>query len=87
MLTDYAKTILLAGSIKFRVKRAGMFQLITFNVKRIKMGNIEFPELYTSKLIDLVEIIRLANHTGLPVESANTRSFPDGMGAIDFSSF
>jgi hypothetical protein len=84
MLSDMAIHILKEGRIKARVKRAGMLQVLTFEIKRVTQGNISFPELYVKRMIDLNELTRLAKEFGLPVEAENGRAFPEGTGAMDF---
>lgn len=76
--------ILNEGSIRIRVKRAGMLQFQVFKIKRVKLGNGEFVELYLDKVLDMPEIKRVAEETGLPVEASNGRAFPEGKGAKDF---
>ena len=84
-LDDNTKAILAAGQARIRVRRAGMFQYQIFKVKRIKIGDSEFVELYLNRLLDASELARVANETGLPVESdRGLRAFPEGKGAKDF---
>lgn len=85
MVSEAAKRILDAGATKLRVNRSGMFQVLEFRVRRVKMGNIEFVELYTERVIGTTELIRLAKETGLPIEAEKTRVFPEGTGAKDFA--
>ncbi|MGC8585936.1 MAG: hypothetical protein ACP5K5_00085 [Candidatus Micrarchaeia archaeon] len=82
-----AKDIIRKGEIKIRVNRTGMYQLLTFTVKKVPIGGSYFVELYTKKVVDLNELKRVANETGLPVEAENGRAFPDGKGASDFINF
>ena len=84
MLSDKAQAIIGMGSVKIRVKRTGMFQQMTFNIKRIDAGKEKFVELFCDRLIDMSELERVANETGLPVEAQNGRAFPEGLGAKDF---
>ena len=84
MISEVAKNILKAGSIKARVRRAGMLQVLTFNVRKVNQGNISFSELYVKRMIDLNELTRLAKEFGLPVEAENGRAFPEGTVAMDF---
>ncbi len=83
-LSENARRILSDGSIKLRLRRAGMFQFQTFVVKRIKLGNGHFVELFLDRVIDMSELTRLANEIGLPIESQNGRAFPAGRSAKDF---
>lgn len=83
-LSENASRILKDGSIRIRLHRAGMFQFQTFAVRRVKYGGGEFVELYLDKVIEMSELLRIANETGLPVESQNGRAFPEGKGAKEF---
>ncbi|MCL5102127.1 MAG: hypothetical protein M1544_02120 [Candidatus Marsarchaeota archaeon] len=76
--------ILKNGSIRLEVKRSGMLQKMLFTVKRIKIGEHEFVELYLPRHLELSEMQRVAEETGLPVETDNGRAFPKGKGAVDF---
>ena len=84
MLGDEARRIVKEGSIRIKVKRAGMLQFQIFNIKRIRAGKDEFVELYLDRVIDMSELKRIANELGLPVETQNGRFFPEGKGAKDF---
>ncbi len=83
-LNQRAKEIIGKGSIKIRVVRNGMFQQLTFSVKRIKHGNIEYVELATDRQIDISELTKIAESVGLPVQSQNGQAFPKGTSAVDF---
>ncbi len=83
-LSESAKRILKEGSIKARVKRSGMLQMMTFTIKRIQVGNSHYVELFLDRVIDTSELLRLANELGLPIEAQNGRAFPTGKGAKDF---
>ena len=86
-LTESAKRILQAGKANIRVRRSGMFQVMPFVVRRVKAGQEEFVELYLDRVVDMPELIRVANETGLPVEAQNGRVFPDGRMAKDYIGF
>ena len=83
-LSIKALDILKQGSIKLRVNRSGMFQQITFRVKKAKLGNIEYTELSTDRIIELAELAKISQEIGLPVEAPNGRAFPKGTSASDF---
>lgn len=83
-LDDKTAEILRNGSIRIEVKRSGMLQKMLFTVKRIKIGEHEFVELYLPRHLELNELQRVADETGLPVEAESTRAFPKGKGAVDF---
>lgn len=76
--------ILKAGKIEIRVLRSGMWQRIVFEVKRINTPMGEYPLLSTDRQIDFREIVRVAQETGLPVQTPSGTSFPKGKGAKDF---
>ena len=84
VLSERAGEVLAAGSIKVRVSRSGIYQRITFAVKVVRLGNVEYKELFSDKLIDSSEIQRVAEETGLPVEAQNGRAFPRGTSSADF---
>jgi hypothetical protein len=73
------------GSIKIRVKRSGIFQQLTFRVRRVKTGNVEYIELFTDRIVDVSELIRVANEIKLPIEAPNATVFPEGTTAMDYS--
>ncbi len=83
-LGDAAKGILRDGSVRVRLKRAGMFQFQVFKVRRVPLAGGQFVELFLDRVIDMSELTRIANEIGLPVEAENGRAFPDGAGAKDF---
>ncbi|MGC8478567.1 MAG: hypothetical protein ACP5NE_01405 [Candidatus Micrarchaeia archaeon] len=85
MVSDYAKKILQEGSARIKVKRFGMLQFQIFKIKRIRLGDEEFAELSLDRVIDMSELLRIANETGLPVEAVNGRAFPNGTSAKDFA--
>lgn len=84
MLDEKAQRIMHAGSIRLEVWRTGMLQFQVFKVKKVKIGQGEFVELYLNRLLDRSEIQRVANDTGLPVEAENGRAMPEGKGEKDF---
>ncbi len=86
-LSDKAMGIIRQGSVKLRVNRSGMFQQITFTVKRTRLGNIEYVELFTDRTIELTELTKISEETGLPVEATNGKAFPKGTSASDFTGY
>jgi hypothetical protein len=85
MLGDAARKIISDGSVRLRVRRSGMLQFQVFKIKKIPAGKDDyFVELFLGKVIDMSELQRVANDTGLPVEAENGRAFPEGKGAKDF---
>jgi hypothetical protein len=83
-VSEKAKEIIERGSIKIRVRRSGMLQQLTFNVKKVNIGDSEYVELYTSRIVDTSELLRVSEETGLPVEAPNGKAFPKGTAALDF---
>lgn len=83
-LSQKAKEAMAKGSVKIRVVRNGMFQQLTFTVRRVQMGNVSYPELSTDRLVDVSELAKIAEDMGLPVEAQNGRAFPKGRSAADF---
>lgn len=83
-VSEKAKEIIERGSIKIRVRRSGMLQQLTFNVKKVNIGDSEYVELYTSRIVDTSELLRVSEETGLPVEAPNGKAFPKGTAASDF---
>jgi hypothetical protein len=84
MLSEIARNIIAEGSIKKRVTRSGMLQQMTFRVRKVIAGDVQYVELFCDRTIDMSELVRLANETGLPVEAQNGKAFPNGTSAIDF---
>lgn len=85
MVDEKALRIIKDGSIRLSVKRSGMLQFQVFTVKRIQLGKDDYyVELFLNRVIDMSELQRVANETGLPVEAENGKAFPEGKGAKDF---
>lgn len=85
MVSDATRKIIGDGSVRLRVRRSGMLQFQVFKIKKIPAGKDDyFVELFLDKVIDMSELQRVANDTGLPVEAENGRAFPEGKGARDF---
>ncbi len=84
LLSESAKRILKDGEIRIRVKRTGMYQFQVFKVRMVDLGQEKFAELYLDRVLDMAELKRVAEETGLPVEAQNGRAFPEGKGAKDF---
>jgi hypothetical protein len=84
MVSESALRIIKEGRAKLRVQRSGMWQQQIFIVKRVQSGKDLFVELFLNKIVDMNELVRIANETGLPVEAENGRAFPKGTGAENF---
>lgn len=76
--------ILKEGSVEIQVMRSGMLQRIVFEVKRVRTPMGEYPLLSTDRQIDFKEIARVAQETGLPVQTPAGTAFPKGKSAKDF---
>ena len=72
------------GEIGIRVKRAGMFQLLTFKLVRKHTSLGDVPYLVLDRFLDLSELMRVSEECQLPVESPVGRVFPRGKKEIDF---
>ena len=80
-----AQEIVKLGKIHLRVKRMGIYQRHEFVVQK-KMGPAgEYPFLFIDKFIDLPELLRVSEETGLPVTAKNGSVFPKGKMASDFA--
>lgn len=79
-----ARTAIDGGKIELRVWRAGIRQGVVFVVERPRLGATTHLALSTEKFVDLGELARIAEETGLPVFAANGRVFPKGKTAADF---
>lgn len=84
MVDDNAMRIIKDGSIRLKVRRSGMLQFQVFKIRKMYIGKDYYIELFLDRVIDMSELQRVANETGLPVEAENGRAFPDGKGAKDF---
>lgn len=76
-------SIIEAGSCRIRVKRQGLWQQITFEVRWVESAIGDYPVLHTDREIDLSEIIRVANEFGFAVEAKNGSVLPEGKSAKD----
>jgi len=83
-LSPKARNAIARGNLKIRVVRNGMFQQLTFCIKRVQMGNITYLELATDRQVDVSELSKIAEDIGLPVEAQNGKAFPKGTSATDF---
>jgi hypothetical protein len=86
MLSANTKKIIESGETRTKVKRAGMQQFVILKVRKVNLGQDQFTELYTDRMIDLSELARIAEEIGLPIEAQNGRAFPERKGAKDFIS-
>lgn len=79
-----SEEIIKQGQIKIKVKRAGMLQTLEFKVKKITIGHNYFIELFCDRIIDMNELLRIANELNLPIETLNGRAFPKNKSIKDF---
>jgi hypothetical protein len=84
MVDERAMRIIRDGSVRLKVWRTGMLQFQIFKVRRVRIGQQEFVELFLDRLLDRSEIQKVANEIGLPVEAENGRAMPEGKGEKDF---
>jgi len=76
--------ILKAGKVQLRVRHVGIFQFREFVVKRLTTPIGSYPVLYLDKFLDASECLRIAQETGLPVQTLNGTFFPKGKASKDF---
>lgn len=76
--------VLRNGKAEYRVHRKGMFQRIIFTVKIIKEPYGEYPVLFTDRIIDINEAVRLAEELKIPIFTPNGNVFPKGKSGKDF---
>lgn len=81
---EQQKEALQKGEISIRVKRAGMFQLLTFKLVRRGTPLGKVPFLALDRFLDLSELMRVAEECQLPVESPVGKVFPRGKKEMDF---
>ena len=84
MGTEKQKEALLKGGISVRVKRSGMFQVLDFRLERKDTPLGKVPYLTLDRMLDLSELVRIAEEYQLPVESPSGRVFPRGKKETDF---
>lgn len=61
-----------------------MYQMLTFSIKKVTTGNVSFVELFTDRVLDTSELLRVSNEVGLPLEAQNGKAFPKGTSATNF---
>ncbi|MGC8671474.1 MAG: hypothetical protein ACP5TJ_01105 [Candidatus Micrarchaeia archaeon] len=83
-MQNIADLIIEKGYIEERVNISGIWQRVTFKVIKKKYGSFEYITLHTDKLVSASDLVRIADETGLPVESPVGRAFPKGKMAEDF---
>lgn len=83
-MDERTKQILKEGKVEIRVQRGGMWQRLTFVVKKVKIPSGEYPLLYTDRTINIAELSRIAEEYKLPVACPTATAFPKGKRAEDF---
>jgi hypothetical protein len=78
------KEALQKGEISVRVKRSGMYQVLSFRLVRKDMPLGKVPYLTLDRMLDLSELVRIAEEYQLPVESPVGKVFPRGKKETDF---
>jgi hypothetical protein len=76
--------LLKAGKGEIRVFRSGMYQREDFSVKRIDSPFGKYVVLEVDKIIDVKELVRVAEEYQLPVCAKNGKVFPRGKSVKDF---
>jgi hypothetical protein len=83
-LSAAAQEAIEQGRVELKVWRAGARQNVEFAAKRFPAGSAQHLALCTDRFVDLGELVRIAEETGLPIFAANGRVFPKGKTAADF---
>ncbi len=73
------------GEVNVRVKRSGMYQLLTFKLVRKDTPLGSVPYLSLDRFLDLSELMRVSEEYCLPVESPVGKVFPRGKKETDFA--
>ena len=76
--------LLAKGEIDERIKRFGIFQLLTFKIERKKTVLGEVPYMKTDRVVEMSELVRISEEFGLPIDSLSGRIFPRGKMEKDF---
>ncbi|MCS7109385.1 MAG: hypothetical protein NZ903_01145 [Candidatus Micrarchaeota archaeon] len=76
--------VLRKGKGEYRVHRKGMYQRIIFTVKIIKEPYGEYPVLFTDRVIDIKEAVRLSEELNIPIFTPGGNIFPKGKKGEDF---
>jgi hypothetical protein len=78
------KQALSFNQIKIRVKRNGMFQLLTFKLIRKQTIGGKVPYLVLDRYLDISELLKIAQEYDLPIETPSGKIFPLGKKEQDF---
>ena len=78
-------SILKSGTANIRVRRAGVTQVLTFNIEREGTPNGKVPYLTLDKFLDAPELHRIAEEFQLPVKAKSGKFFPRGKMSKDFA--
>ncbi|VVC04807.1 Uncharacterised protein [Candidatus Burarchaeum australiense] len=83
-LSATAKEAIERGKIEVKVWRAGALQNVELIATRLPIGGANYLILSTPRMIDLAELVRIAEEIGLPISAGNGKVYPKGKGASDF---
>jgi len=84
MSEENRKQALAKGEVDIRVKRAGIYQKLTFKVVKHATPVGLIPYLTLDKFLDLSELMRIAEEYSLPVQASNGKIYPKGKREMDF---
>ncbi|VVB99472.1 Uncharacterised protein [uncultured archaeon] len=84
MSEENRKKVLEAGSIDIRVKRTGIYQVLTFKIVKHATPVGVVPYLTLDKFLDLSELMRISEEYSLPVQASNGKIFPKGKKETDY---
>jgi len=71
-------------SVQLRIKRAGIFQRIVFNMVAQPSPAGSYKLLVTDRQIGINDLSQLCEEIGLPVKAAGISVFPKGKSSKDF---
>ena len=84
MSEENRKQVLAAGEVDIRVKRAGIYQKLTFRIVKHATPVGLIPYLTLDKFLDLSELMRISEEYSLPVQASNGKIYPKGKREMDF---
>jgi len=84
MSEEKRKEALAKGEVDIRVKRTGMYQVLTFRIVKHATPVGMVPYLTLEKFLDLSELMRISEEYSLPVQASNGKIYPRGKGEMDF---
>lgn len=84
MSEEKRKELLAKGEVDIRVKRTGMFQVLTFRIVRHATPVGLVPYITLDKFLELSELMRISEEYSLPVQASNGKIYPRGTKELDF---